>query len=83
VKNEDLTLVLSCFQDNHQRVTIVFQKKWYSFKPISYVGLVLVILGIIGQRLFYANIALIKVGWVVIIIIGIYLITRGRKEHGI
>jgi uncharacterized membrane protein len=59
----------------------VFDKKWYSFKPISYVGFVLAILGIAGQWFFDTKIALIKVGWVVIIIIGLYLIARGREEH--
>ena len=61
----------------------MFQKKWYSFKPISYVGLVFGILGIIGQWFFDTNIALIKVNFVVIIFIGLYLIIKGRKEHGL
>ena len=61
----------------------MFEKKWYSFRPISYVGLILAILGITGQRLYNFNIGWIKAGWFVLIMIGFYLIVRGRKEHGL
>ena len=61
----------------------MFEKKWYSFKPISYVGLVLAIIGIIGSMLFETNIVLIDIGWVVLFIVGLYLIIRGRKKQGL
>ena len=60
----------------------MFDKKWYSFKPISYVGFILAIIGIIGHRFFETKIVLIEIGWVVVIIVGLYLIIRGREKHG-
>ena len=67
----------------HQGVTIVFENKWYSFKPISYVGLILAIVGIVGQRLYDFNIGWIKASWFVLFMIGLYLIVRGRRKHGL
>ena len=57
-------------------------KTWYSFRPISYIGLVLVLLGIGMRYLIVTETTLSLIVSVLFLIFGLYLIGRGRKEHG-
>jgi len=55
--------------------------KWFSFRPIAYIGLIMGLIGILGPSLFGIKDALIKFIGVVIFIIGMYLLMKGRKEN--
>lgn len=60
----------------------MFDKKWYEFKPISYVGMVLVFGSIVFMKLNDSNNAYIMTTPVIILLVGIYLIHKGRKKRG-
>ena len=59
-----------------------FKDRWYEFTPISYVGLLLAIAGVVFLRLYQGNNAYIMVAPVIVIFTGIYLIHKGRKKRG-
>jgi putative Mn2+ efflux pump MntP len=56
-------------------------KKWVEIKPIGYIGLVIALIGWFGPSLFNIHNALIKYASILIAIIGVYLLFKGRKEH--
>jgi hypothetical protein len=57
-------------------------QKWVSMKPISYVGLILVLVGIVCPQLFGIEDALIRWIGLLLGIFGLYLMFKGREEHG-
>ncbi len=61
----------------------MFEKKWYTFKPISYVGMALMLFGIFGDDFLNTNSFSIGVICMLMMIIGFALIIKGRKEHGL
>ncbi len=60
----------------------MFEKKWCTFKPISYVGMALLFISILLMSLdtHSASIGIISM---LMVIIGLALIIKGRKEHGL
>jgi uncharacterized membrane protein len=57
--------------------------KWYSFKPIGYFGLVLTLAGLLVPKLCNIDNALFEYAGTVLFIIGIYLMFKGREQHGL
>ena len=55
--------------------------RWVSFKPISYIGFGLILLGIVFPYMISVQNDLLEWFRVLLGIVGIYLIFRGRKEH--
>ncbi len=61
----------------------MFEKKWCTFKPIGYVGMVLVFIGLFVANFLNTNSGSIKIIGMLMFIIGLSLIFKGRKEHGL
>ena len=55
--------------------------RWVSFKPIGYVGMVLVLVGLTAPRLFGIEDALLRWIGLFFFIVGFWLIFKGREEH--
>lgn len=55
--------------------------KWVSFKPISYIGFGLILLSIVFPYMTSFKNDHLKWFRLLLGIVGIYLIFRGRKEH--
>jgi uncharacterized membrane protein YfcA len=56
---------------------------WISFKPVSYVGFALAFIGLFGPRLIGDDEALVQWIGIFLFIVGLYLVFKGRKEHGL
>ncbi len=61
----------------------MLERKWYTFKPIGYVGIVLVFIGLFTANFLNTNSGSIKIIGMLMFIIGLSLIFKGRKEHGL
>lgn len=61
----------------------MFEKRWYTFKPISYVGMALMFFGIFGDGFLNTNSFSIGVISMLMLIIGLALMIKGRREHGL
>ncbi len=60
----------------------VFEKKWYTFKPIGYMGMVFVCISIL-LNLLDTHSAIIGIISMLMLITGFAFILKGRKEHGL
>jgi hypothetical protein len=59
------------------------ENKWVELKPISYIGILLGLGGILGPQLLnITDILVIFIG-AIVSIFGWYLLLKGRKEHGL
>jgi len=58
-------------------------KRWYSFRPISYVGLVLVVAAIVSSFLLSLRTIFDDLIRWFVFILGLYLILKGRREDGL
>ena len=56
---------------------------WVSFTPISYIGLGLMLLGIVFPYMISVQNDLMKWFRLLLGIVGMFLMLRGRKKHGI
>jgi len=53
--------------------------KWFVFKPIAYLGMLLALTGITAPRLFNIENSYTELLCALLFLIGIYLILKGRK----
>lgn len=58
-------------------------RQWVSFKPIGYVGMVLVLIGLFGPRAFGIEDSLLRWIGLLVTILGFYFIFKGRQEHNL
>ena len=56
-------------------------KKWYSFGPMGYVGLALVVAAIVSSLVFSLRTIFDDVIRWPVFIVGLYLMLRGRREY--
>lgn len=61
----------------------LFSTKWYSFKPISYIGMAVMFIGIGIGKIFNTADSIVRSLGLILFVVGLYLITKGRKEHGL
>ncbi len=60
----------------------MFERKWYTFKPIGYVGMVFVVISLL-LNLLDTHSAFIGIIGMLMFIIGLSPMFKGRKEHGL
>ncbi len=60
----------------------MFEKKWYTFKPIGYMGMVFVFISIL-LNLLDTHSASIGIVSMLMLITGLAFMLKGRKEHGL
>ena len=58
-------------------------RKWVEINATGYLGLVMAMVGILGPYLLEIQNPLIRLLGVVAFIVGIYLVIKDRKEHGL
>ncbi len=57
------------------------QKKYFTYKPIAYIGLIIGLVGIVVPRFMFPENSLIKVLGMMLLGVGLFLIFKGMREH--
>ncbi len=57
------------------------EKKYFIYKPIAYIGLVICLVSIVVPRFMFPDNSLIKIIGMILLGVGLFLIFKGMKEH--